>query len=66
MFIDFLIETFQEFEDQPWMIWHGEESTFGSLKKSIESWGVVLKKNGVAPGDVFCVCVCVCFFFFFF
>ena len=52
MFIDFLIDTFQEFEDQPWMIWNDEESTFGSLKNSIESWGSVLEANGVVPGDV--------------
>ena len=52
MFIEFLMDVFEEFEDQPWMIWNNQESTFGSLRRSIVSWGAVLEESGVQPGDV--------------
>jgi long-chain acyl-CoA synthetase len=52
LFIDFLSGVFQEFGDQPWMIWKNTEYTYGSLAKQILVWDRTLDSHRVRPGDV--------------
>lgn len=52
MFVDFLRNVFQEFADEPWMIWKDTEWTYGSLHQDIVKWGQTLKEHDVRRGDV--------------
>ncbi|NGP60486.1 fatty acid--CoA ligase family protein [Paenibacillus thiaminolyticus] len=52
MYVDFLIDVFQNNKDKPMMVWKEKEYSYGWLLQRMEEWGVYVRKRAVPKGSV--------------
>ncbi|TDL48494.1 long-chain fatty acid--CoA ligase [Paenibacillus dendritiformis] len=52
MYVDFLINVFQNNKDKPMMVWKEKEYSYGWLLQRMEEWGVYVRARAVPKGSV--------------
>jgi long-chain acyl-CoA synthetase len=55
MFVDFLIDVFQNNKDKPMMVWKEEEYSYDWLLQRMEQWGEYVRERAVTKGSVVAV-----------